>query len=53
VNGERHSSAASGASEVQTRVNNRIISFSDGVCAITITLLVLTIDVPSNLTLVR
>jgi uncharacterized membrane protein len=50
VNGERHSSVASGASEVQTRVNNRIISFSDGVFAITITLLVLTIDVPSNLT---
>ena len=53
MNDERHPSAASTASaagEVQTRVNNRIIGFSAGVFAITITLLVLTIDVPSNLT---
>jgi uncharacterized membrane protein len=50
MNDKRHPSFANHAGEIRTHVSNRIIGFSDGVFAISITLLVLTINVPSNLT---
>jgi uncharacterized membrane protein len=50
VNDTPHPSVTSNAGQAQTRVSNRILGLSDGVFAIAITLLVLTIDVPSDLT---
>ena len=50
MNNNRLPGTAHSTGEVHTRVSNRIIGFSDGVFAIAITLLVLTIDVPANLT---
>src|ERR671915_423288 len=50
MNNNRLPSTVHSTGEVHTRVSNRIIGFSDGVFAISITLLVLTINVPSNLT---
>ena len=50
MNNNRLPGTAHSTGEVHTRLSNRIIGFSDGVFAIAITLLVLTIDVPANLT---
>ncbi len=49
MNEDRHPNTAHATDRFRTHVNNRIIGFSDGVFAIAITLLVLTIDLPTNL----
>jgi uncharacterized membrane protein len=50
VNDNPYSSAPNSVRQAQTRVSDRILGLSDGVFAIAITLLVLTIEVPSDLT---
>jgi uncharacterized membrane protein len=50
MNDKRQPSFANDEGEFRKHLNNRIIGLSDGVFAIAITLLVLTIDVPYNLT---